>query len=401
MVYSIKKEKANNQISLMGILEFLLCFFCFFPFITPIQTGTDMQIYGFVIALVYIVYIGRLTINRKMIMQYCLCFFSLIVLFIDLILFGKFLVALKSCYNYLSLGVVSIAVCQMYRRNQNNTLKFERMMKCFIIIWFVVGFIQAYYNKLFLATIVSNYRTSTNRGICGLASEPSFYGYMCFFFIVFAMKFSKHRFIYIGLSLIQILFFAQSSVAFIYVVILLAIVIVGQMVIDRNKKAILYFIVGVAVLYTSVILINKYIPGSRIGNLSRRFLLDPLSISRDQSVEQRFSHIYKSVIGFLDYFGFPHGFSNAFTGLGRIMSGYGAALYELGFMGLIYIVNCFFNIRKGYSILYAIAISIVMFSAIQIGIPTFSFLIGYCLAKACETTDSEHQDDSYIVNRPI
>jgi hypothetical protein len=145
------------------------------------------------------------------------------------------------------------------------------------------------------------------------------------------------------------------------------------------------------------------IKNTRIYNIASLFLEHPSLIFKlDESSNDRYFHIYFSIKGFFDNYLFPNGYSGwpAFLeniiqyyyeeawGLSisdRIMSGYGAAFFELGFMGLIIpiaitssIYKCFKNDKKRMW-LYSLYINTILFSAIQIALPIIGFMIGYLL----------------------
>jgi len=67
----------------------------------------------------------------------------------------------------------------------------------------------------------------------------------------------------------------------------------------------------------------------------------------------------------------------------KIMSGYGAALFELGFVGLLYLVSFtlasykyFRGDIKTFLVLTAF-VHTIMFAAVQMSLPLLGFLIGY------------------------
>ena len=82
---------------------------------------------------------------------------------------------------------------------------------------------------------------------------------------------------------------------------------------------------------------------------------------------------------------------NNFEVTERFMSGYGTMLYELGVLGIAAITSIFNIIKKSYEksgIAYALSITIIMFSAVQLAQPLFAFFIGYCIYKQEKLQDS-------------
>ena len=114
------------------------------------------------------------------------------------------------------------------------------------------------------------------------------------------------------------------------------------------------------------------------------FIENPVSIFlNDVSIKERLLSITLSLRYFFVDFGFPHGFV-LFKEYNhnRIMSGFGALLYEMGIIGLIYIVYIFKTIKSSFNVSYAFSIIIIMFSAIQLGLPIFGFLTGFALYES-------------------
>jgi hypothetical protein len=283
----------------------------------------------------------------------------------------------RSALNYISLSIISLAVCcSCVIHNGIN----EKWIQKFIIIWLIVGIIQFFFYRFFGAFIVSNMRTTVNRGVCSLASEPSFYGYMCFFFLFISHLFKSNKIIFTIILIFQILFIAQSSVSMIYVIILFGISSLGNAIRKKSIKAIILILFFIMLLPICVIVMQIYFPASRITHLINMFLISDISMTEDASIEQRTAHIKLSFMGFVENFSMPHFFHNYISNSGRIMSGYGALIYELGFVGVIYIINYYQIVKYAFNKSHSLSLLIIMFSAIQIGIPIFAFIIGYSMS---------------------
>jgi hypothetical protein len=148
---------------------------------------------------------------------------------------------------------------------------------------------------------------------------------------------------------------------------------------------------------------SQALSGSRLFQISDRFLNDPFSLLLlDASVNDRFFHVFYSLKGFLENFLLPHGFGawipyvstqfssypdyvlvDTFTLAGRIMSGYGSLLFELGLPGLLI---PFLVFRSNFRIFgpspcrkfgLPLLCSLLMFSSIPLSFPLFSFYLGF------------------------
>jgi hypothetical protein len=109
--------------------------------------------------------------------------------------------------------------------------------------------------------------------------------------------------------------------------------------------------------------------------------------------------------GFFENYSFPHGYSSfsdyigdlimrfpelywAATGGNRIMSGYGAAFFELGFVAFLSVIAMTVALRRFFGtdtrrfMVFALFINAILFSAIQLSFPLLAFLIGYLCYEA-------------------
>lgn len=357
-----------------NLLEILLYFFCFFPFVTVkiVDLGTDMQPYVLVVAAVYLLtHIKGLKIN---VFYMFILVFSSILFLISVLSDVSIMTVFRSYYNYICLVFVALAI---YKCTEKHGGFNEKLIKSFIWIWFFVATVQLFVDRSFLSFIVSNFRTTSNRGVCSLTSEPSFYGYMCFFALIISRKFKKDRNFYSVLLMVQIVFFAQSAVTLVYLMVLVGFVGLKYILSRGIVKSTLIITAALIAVPIVWMIVSEHMASSRIVVIISSFLEDPSSLQKDESIMARFGDIMLSLESFLKDFGLPHGFSKFITPEGRIMSGYGTLLHELGVVGLAYIFLIYKKIKSSFNMSYAMAITIVMFSAIQIGIPIFAFLLEF------------------------
>lgn len=370
----MKKYISGN---IINFLEMLMCLFSLFPFVTPIQMGTDTQPYALLFATLYLLITNK-SFSKTEISFFILAIISTIVLAFSAISSESLFTMFRSYYNYVCIAILPIGIETMLERHSS---VFERVAKFSIIIWLIIGLIQLLLNRYFCSAIVSNFRTSPTRGVCSLASEPSFYGYMCFFFIIISTFFKSRRKLYIGISVFQLIFLAQSTVSLIYLMVFLLIYLIVNALKNRDIKSIFIIIVAGVTLIFVIKFVLHFLGGTRIGLFVYNFVYNRDAVLGDESVEQRLNSITVSLNSFVSGFGIPHGFATYITSSKRIMSGYGAFLHEMGFIGLIYIVYWYKLIAIGVDVSYAISLSIIMFSAIQIGNPIFAILIGIAIYR--------------------
>ncbi|MGI6614313.1 MAG: hypothetical protein ACOX3M_08105 [Saccharofermentanales bacterium] len=355
----------------------LLIYFSLFPFVSFFNMGTDTQPYAFLTGIGVIFLTRKHKIPKEISPLLMLSFFSVLVF----LAFGNFeFTAIRSMFNYVSLGVITYA---SYLAFENVRFDFEKNLKLVINIWFVVGFIQKYVSSSFLLFMVAGGRTTATRGVPHLTSEPSFYAYMLMFALMFVMDFKRHRNLYILNLAIQLVFFSQSAIGFVYAS-FYVLLNVGKYLFNHKSRN-----VGKALLIIVIILGLGYLylhlyPASRASKLITRIIQNPLAAySIDRSVQARVNHIYFSIRHSVNSFFVPQGYGKSLEIIGssRIMSGFGAALFELGFMGIVVIVSIFkiiFGAKEHNNrFLNSLFITSILFSAIQLASPTLALYLGY------------------------
>jgi hypothetical protein len=370
------------------ILSYLFIVSVFFPYISIYDFGSDQQPFSVLTgALLILFYRKNFLISE---------FLIFIILFVSIVIFllgeTNFL-SVRSLFNYVSFFIVSFV---SYRVLTSGIIKFDFILKYCILLWFFVSFVQFFYSRDFLTFIVANSRTTVDRGVTGLSPEPTFLGIVFIFFILYLLhKEVQHKYKFISLCIIGIVFFAQSSMAVLFLMILLLLFLI----INLSLKSAIKVLALILIIFLSF----SFFENSRMYKIINIIFDDPYNIiSLDASINDRFFHIYFSLLGFYDNYFLPNGFTewlpyvsskiSIYNNLifiewfslgGRIMSGYGAVFYELGFFALlipstffIILGNIYFcNIKK--LIFHFLFINIIMFSAIPIGFSMFGFYVGY------------------------
>ena len=148
--------------------------------------------------------------------------------------------------------------------------------------------------------------------------------------------------------------------------------------------------------------------GTRIGQLMELMLKAPERVLLvDGSVAARVANVFYSVYGSFDDWLVPHGFdawqafaygqSKIYRGVflndqnlygDRIMSGYGAAVFELGYFGLIIpavmslaILGAFSRQDWARSVAMLIFVSVLLVMPVPLALPTVGLLMGQLLVK--------------------
>ncbi len=369
-----------------------LIVFSFFPYIKIINIPTDTQPYAFILSLVIILLFSNFKIPAPL--QYYL-FLIAIVLVVGLYS-GINFTFLRSFVGYLSFFTFSWASYILFKRVNLS----KHIFTTIVIIWFIFGFVQLFIYPNFGASIISGFRTTSERGVISLAPEPSYYGIICLVFLIFNVLLFKSRIIYV-LSVIQIVLFAQSFMTIAYLLILIYFYFLSRVNLIKKVGYVLLPIVAYLIVSTifSSISINS---SSRSLKLFSYFIESPFQIFKiDASANDRLANIYFSLKGTIDNFFIPNGFSNWtpyvnqeiktsnffwWVSSGRIMSTYGSVLFELGIFGLTIpiIINYLIYINRerleSLATFLFLFLNIFFLSAIPLAYPPLGILVGYLIS---------------------
>jgi hypothetical protein len=375
----------------------LFIFFTFFPFIQIIKiSGTgDTQPYSiFFASLVCFTYI--LEKKAFYIKKIYLSLFSLLILSILIFLISKFdkQWIIRSLVGYSSLFFIGFA-SYIYLKDNNGIS--EKFIKNVILIWFIVGAIQTFITRDFIVFLLPRASTSFSRGVVGISPEPSYYTTILIFLLFYSLFLLKSK-IYIFLIVFQILIFARSS----FGVMLLGFFFLVYLIV---KKKFIIISLGICSIYFLLKFILNIKSNIRILELLNQINIKNgiyLIIKTDGSINDRLGSIYFPIKGFIDHYGFPSIFENYsyfidrvfykqdlffIISKGRILSGYGSVLFELGIFGLIipiiFIIAIFkyFSSQKEWQIIISICFTFFMLNPVTIALPYVAFFLSFLLYK--------------------
>ena len=101
---------------LKNLLYLLFFIFTFFPFITVIDLGTDMQPYGLFMALILFFFFKNITLDKAHLFLLLVFFSSIFVFLVSGINFGSS----RSLFNYIQLFLVSYVAYQILKTERIN-----------------------------------------------------------------------------------------------------------------------------------------------------------------------------------------------------------------------------------------------------------------------------------------
>ena len=346
------KIKTNN------LLYHLLIVFCFFPFLNILRLPIDSQPNALVLSFLI------LFINYRTIIYHLptnLLYLIIIFLVATIVLFfsNYTFVTFTSYISYLSLCFIPLAVYISLKKI--NGLSFDFFKKV-ILIWGLVGLIQRIYNPEFLKFLQyrGNGSAMMGRGVNSLAPEPTYYGtVIALFIVIFVINnfFEKKNIIWFILLLFQLFIFSISSTIIAVFFITSCIYVFVNLFRINFKNKFFYITFFISALLIIIFKNNfDFISSTRIYKIINIIYSRPELIMLDQSINERFNHAFFPIVSLYDNIMIPYGFGNFknyisdkiyikeyslffininLANYNKIMSGYGAAFFELGGFGLL------------------------------------------------------------------
>ena len=398
----------NNNLNIKNILgSFLIVLSCF-PYLSLIDTPFDTQPYALIFSIISIVIFSKSIFKYEfkiplsyMLILLVLAYASVLTLFSDDLLNGA-----RSYVGYISIAVITFATYLLYPYIKGKILLYISLF------WLIIGIIQMLFDKTFGNFILPRLSTSDLRGVTSLATEPSYYAIMCIMFFIlndiFHARGDYSKKIYILVFILNFvqLIFSRTGLGFMLLIIYLMCLFVFQGDIKRKLKL---FITStlLLIMMTGLFTLSSDLQQTRLGIIIYRLFNSPSDLLfKDGSIADRFLHIVISHLSIIKNYGMGHGLgqwndnalelSQSFgefvhqvalvniTMSGRIMSGWGTAIFELGLIGFLLIVFYFrlmVNIyRKGSDNMKNTIGSFVAFYAVTLMAVPLSFpLIGVIL----------------------
>lgn len=370
---SAYKRSSKSQYNLMSYICFLFLFLCFIPFLFPNPIAiTNIQPYATIAGLLIIVFklflIDRVPRGRSYFIIALLTFFvALCLLFLREVSISAF----RAVYNYLAVLVVPTATCiSLVVLNQYP----ERFIKAMILMWFIVSTIQFFIYRGFMTSLISGANWSLSyRGVVGLASEPSFFGIACFYFLHMVCYFRTHRALFVVITLIMSVIYAQSAMGILFIAGYFVVFLFDNI---NSRKGFVTWITAIAGMVIFLYVLNTFMTDTRLYQIYTDFVEGGVdNVLEDSSADTRFNSISGALSAAFENYLLPAGFSD------RIGSGFGGFLVELG----IFSLPVLFCISQGMArtfnklrsvVLYFVVITFLLFNNTQLGNPLLLVVIG-------------------------
>ncbi len=387
-------DRPLPKIGLLAAAATLFHLLCVFPYLAPVPLPTDTQPWALIGAVAVLMAAGPRARLPQPIMALLL---PVSIAALLLLATPGEMAAWRSTAGYLSLFAVSAAAWLLARAGHGMS---DRFLERVVLVWFAVGAVQLLVDHSFLTGLVTNARGwHGGRGVTGLATEPSHYATVAAFLLMMLFLRGRERSFAGLLCILQIVFLAQSA----QIVLLLAVAVAAYGLVFARPALFVAALLGpLAILTVWLLGIGIEAGGIRILRLLELLMENPaLLVLVDGSGNQRMASIFFAFKGWLDNGLLPAGLT-AFAdyisaeaakardiwayvlATDRIMSGYGAALYELGLFGiavpLVAGIGLFRYFRGSarHAVVASVLLHPLMLTAVPLALPLVGLLIGMC-----------------------
>jgi len=390
---------------MLGFSLLLLLCLCF-PYVTPISFGTDVQPWGVMFATILTTVLLLKGYKFKILLT--LLFIPIIASILLFPFSDHPFSAFRSITGYVSIGVIPLAFHYLLKTNYENTIM---ILKFAVIAYMLVALVQTFIYIDFMSFVLNRLVGGGGRGVNSLSTEPTFYGLICLFLLltISALEMTNKK-LYIYLLLIQIIFLSQSSMT-----ILLLLIFGFFYVLFRMGPKTIFLGSSTCIILFYVVTMSEI--DNRAITLATKLITNPEVLLLDGSINSRAGNIYFSLKGFFDNYGVPAGFSafpiywtseiaghdiffqSASSAPIRIMSFYGAMLFELGLIGALVPITYSIIIFEAYKdnvrqfLILMFYINAILFTAVPMSFTLVGMYFGALIFKAENRIKSNNSDD--------
>ena len=401
----------------IGTFSNILLLLVLFPYLSLVQTPFDTQPFAVIFS---ILIFSILLIKKDNDLSFPFPLWALFLIF----LYALGIYFINSNYYYGMRSLAGYASVFFITFASYKTFKYINIKIYFlsIFVWLFFGVVQLLFNKYFGSWLVPRMSTSVGRGVTSLAVEPSYYATVCIFALILnelfyrKVKYNRKVYYIVMFALVFQIIISFSGLGFLFLTVFFFLKCISLIIFDRGIKRYQPLFYSIIILLF-IFLIFQYLPvlqHSRAGILLRRGLDDPITLLfTDQSAADRLSHIlipfysllYSKGIGlglgtWGDYAtlivtsvgGRVEEITNVrFSTGGRIMSGWGTAIYEIGIIGVLFVLVFICIMLVGLSrnkemksvyFLSMATIGFIMLMAVPIAFPLFGYTLGAFLYYA-------------------
>ena len=405
------RRAAFMQSRTTKVLGFLVFAATVFPYLTPIPTPFDTQPYALVAAILLVTHaLTSLRLDLQIPRPVVVFAFVAAIAIVHFVTQVPSLGSLRSLVGYISIVVISLAAYYSFLAVR------PKVFVAFVFVWLAVATLQILVTRDFGSVVLSRMSTSVERGITALAVEPSYFAICCVFMLmvndVLAMNDGYGRRVHrlVLVLLVLQIFMAASALGF-----LLLLVYLGALLIAQRKVLGWVRVFGLGALFTVAgavaFAVVPSLAEGRAFSLTGRLAEHPETlIYADGSIANRLLDVLVAPMGLVASNGIGFGLDSwilreesVIQGAGhfvqslaavdpggvsvRLMSGWGAAIFELGIFGILllaaYALLAVEAVRRARDIKQkqvalssALTTFVLLIVAVPLAFPFFGYFIG-------------------------
>lgn len=372
------------------VISDIVLVFALFPYVGISAIPSDIQPFCFLAGICWFIIAKKIHVTKTHKTQLLIAFISLTFFFLNN---TNSIIAIRSITGYVSFTVLNII---FYNSSKSTTVNINKILKLSILLWFTISLVQLSVNRYFLTDLIPHARIGEERGVTGLAPEPSYLAITGVYFYLISNYYLKEK-LYSIVS-ISLVLFSQSM----FGIILLIPFVLGSMIKKSIKIGLSRIFILISIIVFALVLINKthlnfFSP--RLIQVTSYLIKNPFDFFfLDSSSSDRISHVYFSFKGFIENLGMPHGFNSwkeyallefnkssfKWITTGRIMSTYGSILFELGIFGLIFILSIWKQINTTFKNkrIYSLGFNFMLLFAIPLSTPLIPLILNLNTLKS-------------------
>ena len=372
-------------------LRLVLVLLCFFPWVSFGLLKMDLQPYFIALAIMYLIACRSISLPIEGVFFFSTSIISLTLALAD----GYFdFLSIRAVIMTLAFALVFSAFYMMLKYGHLRLIR-----NCLVwanIIWLIAALIQDTVSPRIFEFVV-DLRTTLDRGVTGLAPEPTFFGTFLVLFSWLLLKIDGYKFlswktsILHFLNILSILILAKSSMALV-ILICSCVLYLTTHFFEVRKAFIAVFVVAGFLGLSS--LFNESLEGSRLQKLYGYSEVGLFYVvQKDASANSRLKHMVFPIHGAVTDSFMPHGYhqfsettrdlKNYYGNLfwygkdsSKVMSGIGSLLYELGFFSFIFVVGLCISLCRAQRLRRGLfelgGLVLIMFTAVPLALPMFA-----------------------------
>ena len=362
-----------------SFLGYILLVLILLPYVKLFPNQFDTQPHVLIAA-----FIGAVYFYRGMRIEHVLLFIPMFgAVFVSLLYDKSAELVIRSIVTYSTPFMVALFVFGILR---NDTM-LRKSITYLVYLNFFVCVLQVVWGGEIISGLVA-VRTSLDRGVTGLAIEPSFLGIQAIFFYIILTMTNGSRVAKL-LCVLELVIFSQSALA----IIMAAFLMFAYLIRMRRIMHLILFSIAIGLsIFFAVFVLGA---DSRLFHMLSMVFIDSGNLlDMDGSASERYSHLYLSIISSFRNIFFPMGFSQFSIVLdhearfwvgestNKIMSGLGASLFELGWFSFPYFF-LMWNLRSvgesSVAWISVVALCLLYSNALPLSSPFFGIILGYLI----------------------